>query len=117
MRGIGMYDSDSLKIKDDDALIAESITRILMTIPNERVGRPDFGCNLRKLLFESIEDIFVADVRRMIANAIDEFEPRINLQDISVDAVGSIIYITIKFQKIGNPLDSNILEFAFTLEG
>jgi len=116
MHSIGMYDSDFLTVKDDDALIAESITRILMTIPNERVGRPDFGCNLRKLLFESTEDIFVADVKRMIANAIDEFEPRVNLQNISLDAVGKIIYITIKFQKIGNPLDSNILQYKFTLE-
>jgi len=116
MKGVGFYESDFMKIKEEDELIAESITRILMTTPGERVGRPTFGCELRKLIFESQADIYVDDVKRMINKAINQFEPRVNLKDIELSANENTLYIRIKFNKIGNPQDENFLDFNFNLE-
>ena len=116
MKGVGFYESDFLKIKQEDDLIAESITRILMTSPGERVSRPEFGCELRKLIFESQADIYVDDVKRIINKAINRFEPRVNLKDIEINADENTLYVKIIFNKVGNPMDENILEFNFNLE-
>ena len=116
MVGPGFYNNDFLKIKADNELIAESITRILMTTPGERVGRPDFGSNLRKLLFESTQDIYLQDLKRMIESAIGKYEPRVDLQDIVINADGNRIFIKLMFNEVGNPLNENLIEFEFNLE-
>lgn len=116
MRGPGFYNKDFLVIKSDNDLIAESITRILMTTPGERVGRPNFGSGLRALLFESMDDIFVDDVKRIISTAVNNYEPRVNLTDIQVNAVENTLTARLIFETVGNPLDENILEFSFELE-
>jgi len=117
MRGPGFYSETFFKIKANDELIKESITRILMTTPGERVGRPQFGSNLRKLLFESQADIYINDVKRMIESALNRYEPRVNLQDIIITADGNNLYIKLQFNEVGNPLNENFLEYEFELEG
>ena len=117
MRGPGFYSEAFFKIKAGDALIKESITRILMTTPGERVGRPKFGSNLRKLLFESQADIYINDVKRMIEGALNRYEPRVNLRDIVITADGNNLYIRLEFNEVGNPLNENFLEYEFELEG
>jgi len=115
MKGIGFYEEDFIKIKQQKDLIAESITRILMTSPGERVGRPEFGCELRRLLFESTEAIDLEDVKNIVENAINTFEPRVVLQDIIVNALENTIYIQIEFQLVGNPLDNETLSYQFNI--
>ena len=115
MKGIGFYDSDFVRIKQYKDLIAESITRILMTTPGERVGRPEFGCNLRRLLFESTETVDLDDVKNIIGSAIETFEPRVILQDIIVNALENTIYVQIEFQLVGNPLETEQLEYQFNI--
>lgn len=116
MKGLGFYESDFIKIKEDKDVIAESVTRILMTTPGERVGRPDFGCGLRYLLFESLDDIYVDDVKAIIVSAIEKYEPRIILENIELTASEHTLYVKIYFQMIGNPLDTDLLEYNFNLE-
>lgn len=36
-----------------DALVREQIEQLLLTIPGERVDRPDFGCGIQLLVFEA----------------------------------------------------------------
>lgn len=115
MKGVGFYEEDFLKIKQYKDLIAESITRILMTTPGERVGRPEFGCNLRRLLFESTAAISLEDVKNIVTSAINTFEPRVTLQDVQVNAIENTIYVQLKFQLVGNPLDTETLNYQFNI--
>jgi len=116
MVGPGFYNNTFLKIKSDKNLISESISRILMTTPGERVGRPNFGSGLRKLLFETTNDIYLQDLKRMIESAINLYEPRVNVRDVVVNADGNIIFMKILFNEVGNPLNEDLIEFEINLE-
>jgi len=60
---------------EDD--IAESIRIIINTIPGERIMRPTFGCDLRKLLFDSSDLRLISNANEIIGNALLNFEPRV----------------------------------------
>ena len=64
--------------------ISESLRILLSTRPGERVMLPRFGCNLDIMLFEPVTTTLLAYVKELILTAILYFEPRIELQSISI---------------------------------
>lgn len=65
--------------------VDEAIQLILGTAPGERPMRPQFGCGIHNLVFETIDAAMVARVEREIRAAIDHWEPRVEILDIRVD--------------------------------
>lgn len=66
--------------------VAQSLRILLSTRPGERVMQPLFGCNLDVLLFEPITTTLIAYIKDLINTAVLYFEPRIELEKITVDA-------------------------------
>lgn len=75
---------DVLKKTNEDA-IAASIANLLQTSNYERLFNPDLGCNLKKYLFELIDDITTNNIREEITRTLINFEPRIDLLDVFVE--------------------------------
>lgn len=69
-----------------EANVRESIRLLLMTEPGERVMRQGFGCGLRRFLFEPNTTTTRALIRDRITRAIGEWEPRVQLDAVNVDA-------------------------------
>ena len=46
-----LSDRDRLSMVDNEAEIRQSIQIIIMTVPGERVMRPEFGCEIHNLIF------------------------------------------------------------------
>lgn len=65
--------------------IKQAIKNIVLTDRYERVFNPGFGCDVRKLLFENYSSITISLVRKMIIDAIENFEPRCQIIDVRVD--------------------------------
>lgn len=65
--------------------IAESLRILLSTTPGERVMQPDYGCNLRALVFAEIDTGTITAVRDAVRRAVLFFEPRIDLATVEVD--------------------------------
>lgn len=63
--------------------ILQSIRTILSTIPGERVRNP-IGSNLIRYLFEPINPETADSIRTECWNAINRYEPRVSIQNISV---------------------------------
>ena len=61
------------------------ITLILATAPGERPMRPNFGCGIHDYIFESVDAHVVGRLEREIRIAIDRWEPRIELRQITID--------------------------------
>jgi uncharacterized protein len=105
---------DILKKVDDEA-VAASIANILQTSNYERLFNPAFGCNLKKYLFEPIDDITTNNIREEIIRTITNFETRVELLDTVVqpeyDENGYTI--TIKFFIRNDP---NPVTISFFLE-
>ncbi len=65
--------------------IIQSLTILFLTRPGERVMHPDYGCALRDLVFEPMNDETVAAIKSTIRRAVVFFEPRIDLLNIDVN--------------------------------
>ena len=82
-KGVGFYNQDWFVIKTGKDLIYESIIRIIMTSPGERLMRPDFGGGLRDELFNVITQDTLQDLVVKIHRSIAEYEPRVNVDEVT----------------------------------
>jgi hypothetical protein len=64
--------------------IHQAIWIILGTNPGERVMRPDFGAGLNAFVFEPANTATTALVKTRVEEALIDWEPRIDLQEVTV---------------------------------
>ena len=76
---------DLIGLKDANA-IARSVTNIVMTYPGEKFFQPDFGSNIRALLFEQMNPITVERIKSEVLEAVARHEPRAQVIGVSVEA-------------------------------
>lgn len=92
----------------DAKAIAGSIGNILQTSHYEKPFYPEFGCNLKRYLFEPIDDITTGNIREEITRAIKNFERRVDLSDVVVqpdyDQNGYTISITFFIRNDPDPV-------------
>ncbi len=72
---------DIVKKKDENA-IAQSIMSLLLTAHYERPFNPDLGSNLKKFLFEPVDDVTTSLIQDSIYQTLENFEPRIIIQEV-----------------------------------
>lgn len=77
-----------------------NLLNYLLTNKGERVFRPNFGANLRSLLFENIQDSTIDDIQASIQRDINIFFPNVIVQQI----------------KFNNEPDNNEINFTLTYE-
>lgn len=70
--------------KTDVDQIKADILQLLLTNPGERVMLPNFGTPLRKLFFEPNDAMLENDARKMIGDALSQWEPRVEITNIIV---------------------------------
>lgn len=78
----GMFELQMVSLEAD---IQESLSILLATSPGERVMQPTFGCGLKSMIFENIDESTVTELKDLIERAILFFEPRITLDDIYIN--------------------------------
>lgn len=66
--------------------VAQAVWSILATAPGERVGRPDFGCGIHDLVFSPADGGMAAAVAAIVREALDVWEPRIEVTAVDVEA-------------------------------
>jgi len=64
--------------------IEESLRILLATTPGERVMQPAYGCGLRRMVFETLNEQTLTAIKDRIRKAVLFFEPRIIL--LRIDA-------------------------------
>lgn len=57
--------------------IRESVELILMTGRGEQLMRPNFGCDLKRFIYEPVSYISMLEMEREIKRALNLWEPRI----------------------------------------
>ena len=65
--------------------VKSAIVSILKTNHNERMFQPEFGSNIRALLFEPMNPITEQRMKTEVENAIGNHEPRAEILGITVD--------------------------------
>jgi uncharacterized protein len=66
--------------------IEQSLNILLSTSIGERVMVPDYGCDLKNYLFESLNSSVIGYIKNRVTNAILFYEPRITAEKIDVTA-------------------------------
>ena len=65
--------------------IEESLRILMSTRPGERVMHPSYGCDLKRMVFETIDTGALTEIRDMVERAVLFFEARITLDDLDID--------------------------------
>jgi uncharacterized protein len=100
--------------------IEESIRIILGTTPGERIMQPEFGCDLKRLVFEKIDSTLIASLDHLIYHALLNFEPRItflNTEILSSDNLDGQLHVRINFKVIITNSRHNVVFPFYLLEG
>lgn len=63
------------------ATLIQDIQQLLLTSPGERVFRPTWGCGLKAMIWENIDNV-VQNGPGAIRTALTTFEPRITVTDV-----------------------------------
>lgn len=76
--------NSTTKIDVDNEAIKNSIRNILLTPIGTMPGKPTFGSNLYKVLFEIIDHITIELIRTYVVDALAKWEPRIQVSQVDV---------------------------------
>ena len=68
--------------------IEQAIELILATAPGERDMRPEFGCAVHDLVFDTVDAAMIGKLETAIRAALDRWEPRIDVEDLEFDLGG-----------------------------
>jgi uncharacterized protein len=112
-----LNDRDRIVMAGDDTDIKQAIQIIINTVPGERVMRPDFGCLIHELIFWPANEQTAAVAERYVTDALNQWEPRIELKSVRVtpgsSELGELI-IEISYQ-IKDQHDPRSLVYPFYL--
>ena len=94
---------DVVALKDSDA-VKRSVRNILLTGEYERPFNPEFGGNLKQLLFEPSTPVTAVTIRTYIQDALRIYEPRVTIVDLQVsldpDLLGYNVYLLFAIDNI-----------------
>ena len=107
--------NDLIGLKNENA-IARSVRNLILTTQGERPFQPVLGSNVNNLLFDNMDKLTAATLKDEIKNTIENYEPRVELEDIIVDPNfdNNEFNVTIQYYIVG--IDVPEQELSFVLE-
>ena len=105
--------NDLIALKNANA-ITRSVRNIIFTYPGEKPFDPEFGSQVSRMLFESIDPLNAIKIKREIRYSIERYEPRVLLTKVQVvtDYDGNAYDVQIVYNIIGIDVPSQQLEFV-----
>lgn len=90
-------------LKDIDA-VKQSVKNLVLTARGERPFQPLLGSNIRRLLFEPVDDFTAFDIKEEVQTTLQNFEPRVKILNIDVvsEPDNNRFRLSIEFQMITN---------------
>ena len=107
--------NDLIGLKNENA-IARSVRNLILTTQGERPFQPVLGSNVNNLLFDNMDKLTASALKDEIRNTIENYEPRVELEDIIVDPnfENNEFNVTIQYYIVG--IDVPEQELSFVLE-
>ena len=83
-----------------------NIRNLILTYPGERVNQPEFGCRLRDLLFEQLDDELPTRIEEEVRRSIGQWLPYVNV--VTVDTLTeegdkNKVFVQVKYTTTLNP--------------
>ena len=108
--------SDDLVQVKDKAAVVQSISNLLLTNKGERPFQPELGCDLRRMLFEPLDYATSAQIKSVVAEVINKYEPRVKVDNIYCfpDYDNNGYEVELSYTLVGR--DDNAITVDFFLE-
>ena len=90
MAGLQLAPDGGIQMVEGNAAIRQAILLLLSTIPGERVMRPDYGCELYRLIYAPNDDTTAGLAIHYVRRALERWEPRIEIVELEVPHEGSM---------------------------
>lgn len=107
-------------VEGDDA-IRQSLLLLLSTAPGERVMRPAYGCELRRLVFAPNDGTTAGLAIHYVRRAVERWEPRVEIESIDAeadpDAAGRLLIVLEYRVRATRRRDRIVRPLALTGEG
>ena len=105
--------NDLIGLKNENA-IARSVRNLILTTQGERPFQPVLGSNVNNLLFDNMDKLTASALKDEIRNTIENYEPRVELEDIIVDPNfdNNEFNVTIQYYIVGIDVPEQELSFA-----
>ena len=87
VNGLAISAHGGVALVSGEMAIRQSVLMLLATIPGERVMRPDYGCDLHRLIFSPADDTTAGLAIHHVRQALERWEPRIELLDVDARLV------------------------------
>ena len=94
--------------------IKSNLVDLILTNKGERVFNPEFGADLKRVLFEGLTEDNNTTIQRLIADSINTFQPDVILDEVLLvpDIDNNSLSITIKYSlRISGTSDQITVEF------
>jgi phage baseplate assembly protein W len=88
----GMFDQSITVIQQ----VRSNFKNLILTKKKERVGQPELGCDLWKVLFNPLTEDTLEECRLAVADAVDRWMPFIELTDFQITQTDAENIINIK---------------------
>ena len=107
--------NDLIGLKNENA-IARSVRNLILTTQGERPFQPVLGSNVNNLLFDNMDKLTASALKDEIRNTIENYEPRVEIEDIIVDPnfENNEFNVSIQYYIVG--IDVPEQELSFVLE-
>ena len=76
--------TNDVALSYDSQAIIRSVRNLLQTKHYDRPFNPGLGSNMELMLFEPVSDMTASSIESEIRNTIQNYEPRVNLQNVKV---------------------------------
>ena len=94
-----------------------NLKNLILTNKGERVGQPDFGCDISSLLFEQITPEIGEQIKSSINDAVENWLPYITITNVFVtfeESQPNAIFIAVEFSvDVDDPNSVETITFTF----
>lgn len=84
--GLAIAATGAIAMVEGDRAIRQSVLLLLSTMPGERINRPDYGCDLHKLVFMPNDATTHGLAIHYVRQAIGRWEPRVRIVRLDANA-------------------------------
>jgi phage baseplate assembly protein W len=112
---LGVSAQGGIALVRRDTELEQAMRLILATYPGERPMRPDFGSRIRDFVFRSINVETIAELSKVVRDALLRWEPRVDVEAVNITPDVSdegALYIDIQYVPKGTN-DRRNLVFPF----
>ena len=105
--------NDLIALKNESA-IARSVRNLVLTVRGERPFQPILGTGVSRLLFDNMDKLTAAAIRSELRTTIENYEPRVEINEILVEAdfERNAFDVTLQYFIIGMDVPEQELTFA-----